>query len=339
MEKQRRQQTATGQAAVLFVVAGCLGLVSELFLDASATRPGSVALNVVAIACGLVIGVAPWERWPDRTALVAVPLAFALLAVGQRVAPGAPSSYGVWFVVVFAWLGFWFPPRTALWFAPLGAASYVAPFIGVASTPQDAIASVAIAIPAGTILGEVIAAKMAAMHQVQRELLEARTLLERANLTDDLTGVGNRRRANSLLESLQPGDALLLLDLDHFKRVNDTYGHAEGDRILSVVGEYLRTAVREADTVARFGGEEFLVVLRGAAGQAVEAGDRLLRGWRDEGAGVTLSAGVAIHRHGRGPSETFRAVDAALYEAKRLGRDRLELEPEVDPADVVSAPA
>jgi diguanylate cyclase (GGDEF)-like protein len=241
--------------------------------------------------------------------------------------------------VVFAWIGFWHPPRTALRFAPLGAAAYVAPFIGVASTPQDAIASVAIAIPAGTILGEVIATKMAAIHQAQRELLEARTLLERANLTDDLTGVGNRRRANSLLESLQPGDALLLLDLDHFKQVNDTFGHAEGDRILTVVGEYLRTAVRDADTVARFGGEEFLVVLRAAGGQAPDAGERLLRGWREQGEAVTLSGGVAVHHEGRGPSETFRAVDGALYEAKRLGRDRLALEAAADPVVVDRTPA
>ena len=144
------------------------------------------------------------------------------------------------------------------------AVAYVAPFIGVPWTPTDAIASVAIAIPAGVILGEVVASKMAAIHRTQDDLIEARTLLERANLTDDLTGVGNRRRANLLLESMRPGDGLLLLDLDHFKRVNDSRGHAEGDRILSTLGEYLRSAVREADTVARFGGEEFIVLLRGA---------------------------------------------------------------------------
>jgi diguanylate cyclase (GGDEF)-like protein len=334
MGKQRQQQTAPGQAAVLFVVAGCLGLVSELFLDASAMRGASIALNVGAVVSGIAIRLAPWDRWSDRASLTVVPLAFALLALGQRWAPGAPSSYGVWFVVVFAWIGFWHPPRTALWVAPLGAIAYVAPFVGVSWTPTDAIASVAIAIPAGTILGEVIAAKMAAIHRVQQELLEARTLLERANLTDDLTGVGNRRRANSLLESMQPGDGLLLLDLDHFKQVNDTLGHAEGDRILSLLGAYLQGAVREADTVARFGGEEFIVVLRGAGGQAAEAGDRLLRGWSDAGSGVTLSAGAAVHQATRGPSDTFKASDRALYEAKRLGRDRLVLEPAAAPITV-----
>ena len=60
-----------------------------------------------------------------------VPLAFALLAIGQRVAPGAPSSYGVWFVVVFAWIGFWHPPRTGAVLRAAGAIAYVAPFVGV----------------------------------------------------------------------------------------------------------------------------------------------------------------------------------------------------------------
>ena len=132
MGKQRHQQTATGQAALLFIVAGCLGMVTELFLDTgSSMRVASLVLNAGAILSGVTIALAPWDRWSPRASLVVVPLAFALLAIGQRVAPGAPSSYGVWFVVVFAWIGFWHPPHTGLWFAPLGAAAYVAPFIGV----------------------------------------------------------------------------------------------------------------------------------------------------------------------------------------------------------------
>jgi diguanylate cyclase len=326
MTEQRRQQTAHGQAALLFCVAGCLGLVSELLLGSGAVRTASVVVNSVALVCGLAMQFAPWDRWPARSSLALVPLAFALLAVGQRVAPGAPTTYGVWFVVVFAWVGFWHAPRTALWLAPLGAVAYVAPFVAMPWTPQDAVASVVITIPAAAILGEVLSSKMAAIQRTQQELLEARTLLERANLTDDLTGVGNRRRANLLLDSMVPGDGLLLLDLDHFKVVNDSRGHAEGDRILTVLGDYLRSAVREADTVARFGGEEFVVLLRGAGAQVAEAGVRLLDGWRAEGTGVTLSAGAAVHLATRGPADTFKATDRALYVAKELGRDRLSAE-------------
>jgi diguanylate cyclase (GGDEF)-like protein len=323
MARQRLHQTAAGQASLLFVLAGILGLVSETLLIEESPRPASIGINIAAILFSLVLYAAPWHRWSARTSLLAVPVALGLVVVGQRVCPGAPTVYGVWFVVMFAWIGFWHPPRTALWLAPATAAAYVAPFIGVASTPHGAIASVAMVIPAGAILGEVLASKMNTIHQAQRALVEARTLLERANLTDDLTGVGNRRRANSLLDGMQPGDGLALLDLDHFKQVNDTRGHAEGDRILSELGTYLLRTVREADTVARFGGEEFIVLLRGAGSRAAEATERLISGWRDEGHGVTLSAGAALHTAGRALDATFRAADAAMYEAKRQGRDRV----------------
>ena len=324
---RQQSQTAPGQASTLFVLAGALGLVTELFLDANATRVASVVLNLSAIALGVVIRFLPWHRWPASVALAVVPPAFALLALGQRIAPGAPTVYGVWFVVVFAWIGFWYPPRTGLAFVPMAAVAYVAPFVGAVSTPTDAIASVAIALPAGAFLGEVIASKMQEIQRVQDELIEARSLLERANLTDDLTGVGNRRRANSLLDSLKPGDGLVVLDLDHFKRVNDTMGHAEGDRLLGRFGEFLRSAVREADAVARFGGEEFLVVLRGTGHQVGEVADRLVEGWRNLGTGVTVSAGGAVHEADRGPADTFRAADAALYVAKDRGRDQVVLDP------------
>ena len=326
MARQPLHQTPAGQASLLFALAGVLGLVTETLLDAGTPRPAGIAINVGALGCALLIHVAPWPRWPPRASLSVVPLAFGLVVVGARVAPGSPTVYGIWFIVVFAWIGFWHPPRTSLLFAPLGAVAYVAPFVGTQATPRDAIASVVIAIPVAAILGEVLASRMDTLYHAQRELMEARTLLERANLTDDLTGVGNRRHANSLLDSMQPGDALLMIDLDHFKAVNDTLGHAEGDRVLGQLGEYLRTAVREADTVARFGGEEFIVLLRGARDQLSDAAQRLIAGWRGQGGGVTLSAGGAVHVATRAPDATFRAADAAMYEAKRQGRDRVVLE-------------
>ncbi len=322
MERQRLHQTAAGQACLLFVLAGSLGLVSEGMLVEGSPRPAAIGINLLGLGFALVLWAMPWHRWSARASLVAVPVALCLMAIGQRVAPGAPTVYGVWYVVMFAWIGFWHPRRTGLWMAPIGAVAYVAPFIGVASTPHGAIASVAIAVPAGAILGEVLATKMDAIHRAQRALVETRSLLERANLTDDLTGVGNRRLANSLLDAMQPGDGLVVLDLDHFKQVNDSRGHAEGDRILSELGRYLLGAVREADTVARFGGEEFIVVLRGAGPKIGDATVRLLSGWRARDVGVTLSAGATLHVQGRSPDATCRSADAAMYEAKRRGRDR-----------------
>ena len=103
--------------------------------------------------------------------------------------------------------------------------------------------------------------------RAEGEREEARRAQE-ASLTDDLTGVGNRRVANALVGSLRTGDALLVIDLDDFKQVNDTYGHVAGDQVLSELGAVLRDHLRDDDGVARYGGEEFVVVLRNAGTEA-----------------------------------------------------------------------
>src|SRR6266851_3450267 len=101
--------------------------------------------------------------------------------------------------------------------------------------------------------------------RAEHDVAEAASL---ASLRDELTGVGNRRQANLMLERLRPGDALVLIDLDHFKEVNDRDGHAAGDKVLRVLGQHLRDAVRDGDDVARYGGEEFLLLLRRAGAEA-----------------------------------------------------------------------
>ena len=80
-----------------------------------------------------------------------------------------------------------------------------------------------------------------------------------------MTGLGNRRLGNQLLDRLAVDDSVAILDLDHFKQVNDTHGHARGDLLLQELGAFLLAEVREADTVARMGGEEFLLALRASA--------------------------------------------------------------------------
>ncbi|MDQ1375123.1 MAG: diguanylate cyclase, partial [Actinomycetota bacterium] len=146
--------------------------------------------------------------------------------------------------------------------------------------------------------------------------------LTEAAMQDALTGVGNRRRAALLLEELRAEDAVVLIDLDHFKLVNDTAGHATGDRVLVLLGRYLREAARDVDAIARYGGEEFLLVLRNAGDSALAATARLLEGWRELRPLTTFSAGVAVHQPDRSPAATLGRADAALYRAKRSGRDR-----------------
>lgn len=154
----------------------------------------------------------------------------------------------------------------------------------------------------------------------QRRVIDELTT---AAMQDALTGVGNRRRAAVLLKELRPDDAVVLIDLDQFKLVNDTAGHATGDQVLVLLGRYLREAARDADAVARYGGEEFLLVLRAVGGAARGATERLLEGWRELQPITTFSAGVAVHQVGRSPAATLGRADAALYRAKRSGRDRV----------------
>jgi diguanylate cyclase len=150
--------------------------------------------------------------------------------------------------------------------------------------------------------------------------------LNRAAHRDQLTGTGNRRHADALLDSLRPGDALLIVDLDHFKSVNDNLGHRAGDEVLQALGSYLLTYVRGTDDVARYGGDEFVVLARGAGTEARTTAERLLRGWRRSGNTTTISIGVALHLPTRSAGATLDAADAALYLAKSQGRDRMALD-------------
>ena len=138
--------------------------------------------------------------------------------------------------------------------------------------------------------------------------------------TDLLTALPNRRSLDRALGQLSAGDTVILLDLDHFKQVNDNFGHAAGDEVLREFGRVLLGTVRDRDIVGRFGGEEFLIVLAPPGGA-----DALLRRLRAQwltarSFPVTFSAGIAASAGD--PDETVSRADEALYRAKEAGRDR-----------------
>jgi len=137
--------------------------------------------------------------------------------------------------------------------------------------------------------------------------------------------VGNRRHGNAVLARLQVGDAVAMLDLDHFKEVNDTLGHAQGDQVLKALAEYLRSQLRDEDHLARYGGEEFLLILHRSGPEAVQTIERLREGWNETGPATGFTTGVAVHRMGVLPTHTLENADHALYEAKKAGRDRTAL--------------
>lgn len=163
--------------------------------------------------------------------------------------------------------------------------------------------------------------------QFVRALFSARREATLAQL-DDLTGLPNRRQLGRWLSGAldEPGDlSVILLDLDHFKRVNDTFGHEAGDEVLRQVAGVLRRSVRRGDQVGRWGGEEFLMLVRGDVEDAQAVTQRLraqLEAAPAKQSGrVTVSCGVAQARPGETPHELLRRADEALYAAKRAGRD------------------
>jgi diguanylate cyclase (GGDEF)-like protein len=150
--------------------------------------------------------------------------------------------------------------------------------------------------------------------------------------TDGLTGLDNRRSFELALDrevgrALRTGEqlTLVLLDIDHFKDLNDRHGHQVGDRVLRATGAALRAASREFDTAARYGGEEFVVLLPGCSSdQALVAAERFRAAVAavDEEVSITASAGVAtLPLNASDAAALVQAADQALYESKRRGRD------------------
>ncbi|OYW56185.1 MAG: hypothetical protein B7Y84_00935 [Azorhizobium sp. 32-67-21] len=158
--------------------------------------------------------------------------------------------------------------------------------------------------------------------------------LESAAFTDPLTGVANRRGLERMMtrHAEAPGMhmALILLDMDHFKQVNDRRGHLHGDRVLQAIVHRLRQGLREDDVIGRWGGDEFLVLAQDTSSdEAQRLAERLRKIAADmprsEASGVTLSAGVSLWDGHGGLNEALRRVDAALYVAKHQGRDQIAL--------------
>jgi diguanylate cyclase len=173
------------------------------------------------------------------------------------------------------------------------------------------------------------------------ELREALTRAQNEALIDPLTGLTNRRGFDTALQELvgaqeveAPGACILMVDIDHFKRINDAHGHLVGDKVIRAVAQALKSGVKGKDTVARYGGEEFSVLLpatplAGACALAeqlrrtVEGGRIRRADNREAVATVTVSVGVTAYRAGESVEEFVQRADAALYASKQNGRNRV----------------
>jgi diguanylate cyclase (GGDEF)-like protein len=155
-----------------------------------------------------------------------------------------------------------------------------------------------------------------------RDAQRALELLDRPShdaSIDPLTGLANRRTLGRALGRLRPEDTVVMIDLDHFKAVNDSLGHPEGDNVLRLFGRTLAVTARAADQVGRYRAEEFVGILPGSGAERFLA--RLRIEWmRRRPYPVTFSAGLASARPD--PGKALHAADRALYRAKLSGRNR-----------------
>jgi diguanylate cyclase (GGDEF)-like protein len=170
--------------------------------------------------------------------------------------------------------------------------------------------------------------------------IRLREALRAQSIKDPLTGLYNRRYLAEMMEreirrAVRAEQSLdvLMLDLDHFKKFNDTYGHDAGDTVLREAASFLTRCIRVEDIICRYGGEEFVVILPTADLNAAQTRAERIRSKMRELAVlhqgqslgmITVSVGVAaLPQHGTSPKALLEAADAALYRAKREGRDRV----------------
>jgi len=326
-------------AAVLFLASGVFSLANSVVsklpgVDVTALRLAALG----AIGFAAVVPALPWERHFRAVANSIVLLALAALAGTELIthysrSDAAIAVYPVFFILLVAWAGLVRRQGAATIVAVLSSPLLYGMFASSGRGPIG-LQCLIVTMPGAAALGEVLSwsahrARALAEVEVQRRL------------HDPLTGLGNRTlllvRLDHALERARRGQcslALLYIDLDHFKRVNDTLGHNAGDDLLVRAAGALQQHARSADTIVRLGGDEFVVLCEelASAEEAVALAARLaaLRlevPGADRGYGlVTPSVGVAFSEHGGETADALlQNADLAMYRAKEMGRARSEV--------------
>jgi diguanylate cyclase (GGDEF)-like protein len=271
------------------------------------------------VAAGAVVGGLALSRWQASPAILLVAAGIAALGLGEEAAPAAAPLFAVavWRdePAVGPGPAFRWTVLAAIIVSAVAALTVLA--IGQFATFSDVAGALAlVTVVAGIARGGIT---------VTERLRES----DARAMSDELTGLANRRLLVSRLqEAIERGDelALLLIDLDGFKELNDTLGHHAGDEVLRQIGPRLGSAVREHDTLARLGGDEFALVLApGDEATASTAGLRLRRALErsfkveDIAVHVDASVGIALFpEHARDPLGLLQRADVAMYEAKRM---------------------
>ncbi|HYM52424.1 MAG TPA: GGDEF domain-containing protein [Candidatus Dormibacteraeota bacterium] len=354
MALRRAVRRAAWLGASLLVGVFVLDSVLDLVEFGPAALPRvwvDVAVSLAVITIARMVSRARWA--PQPAVLTALVLVFASMIVQGRVGPQAvgPSvAYMATLIVATGLFLPWDPRWHAGWLA--AATGLSAAVVLVAPTPSFgnvdpggvmlSLGAAALASGVGQLL---VRRRLRAMLEQQFELRRVsryakqqdarvdalnRELTRTARL-DTVTGIGNRRALDeALLELAGRRLAAVLLDLDHFKAFNDRNGHLSGDAALARIGTILRGIVRGHDLVFRYGGEEFLILvpggdLSGATSLAERVRTAVEKDEQTGPWGLTMSAGVAVadRFNSTNPTQLLRRADSALYQAKRLGRNRV----------------
>lgn len=308
----RRSAAWLGGLAVIacvFVVLGSVGFV-EGHGPALATVLG-IWLPIPPLVLALSVAV----RWDDlpRSALLTYPLILVLaLDLTGRFTPMVGAAYSPVFVVLFAYAGLTQRRGMSALLVPPAALGWLAVMPGRLAGQGAVRLGVAAAV--WLLVAELLAWRTAEQARVRGQLLDSAS-------RDALTGLANRHGLSALLGAPTDETALIMIDLDHFKTLNDTFGHLEGDRVLVEFAHVLTAVLRKGDTAIRYGGEEFLVLapLSGAVG-AERLLARIRAAWTAARPDVTFSAGVAAWCPQESGEDALRRADAALYRAKAAGR-------------------
>jgi|GEM_PF-1835759 len=305
----------TGLAGAGLVGISGVGLVvAQQAMDLSRRESNiSVFIGIGVLVLAGVLAALPWNAMPRRSLVIGPIIIAASLALdGLLVQAETLPLLGFMLLGVF-YMGITLPRGTTLLALPLLLADW---WLAFPEHPAWLVARLPLVIAVLLTVGELTAFTQ------YRWRTKVATLWTSSN-TDPLTNVGNRRALARHLANLSVGGSVLFIDLDNFKTFNDRYGHAAGDVVLMQFADATASVLRADDVVARFGGEEFVVVINDTVG-GVEIFNRIRNAWHLSGAAVTFSAGFARRHAGEAAAVTLSRADAALYQAKVNGRDRLE---------------
>jgi diguanylate cyclase (GGDEF)-like protein len=349
-DRTRHNREAASRLTFLVIAAAAALLLQQLFapdspqgsvLDRAYIAIYTSGLIGAVLSLGVIRLTSPeWISRFGRVAWLSVGVLFVAFCTGLSVIDIAAGSEPIAYVVGLLVFGPMFRAPKTFYLTLIISSVLIlsaAHIVLVRSIDVDALVAEVIVGGFSVWLAISTEARRIEMHRLREELSEQNRILDRERSTDALTGLMSRRATIEALDRLYAISsrhsipvAVGLIDLDHFKKINDTHGHAAGDTVLRLVAGVLRETVRESDLVGRFGGEEFIIILpRTELARARDVCDRARAeiGLQTTGAGfgVTASIGITVicPESDDGALATVGRADKALYAAKDAGRDRV----------------